>query len=365
MGFESFPFVIGWELTLACNLRCRHCGSSAGRPRDEELTLEEAMAICGQLPDLFVQEVNFTGGEPLMSPHCFDIAECLGKEGINTKILTNGLLLDQQTISRIQDAGICAIGISLDGLELVHDKIREHSGLFNHLRKTFPLILGANMPLTVITTVNSWNVRQLPSLCRFLMSEGVQNWQIQPIFHFGRANQARELILSDEEYMLMGDFFQQWSPRAATAGLAIVPGDSFGYLCDWDNRSPPWRGCPAGLFSCGITSDGRVKGCLSLPDDEVEGDLRRKDLWDIWFHSDSFAYTRHYAAEELGPFCNSCQVAEQCRGGCSAMSLGASGQFHNDPYCFRRIEGLDILNKSRVGEGKGAGLNGTCLSFLG
>ena len=62
MGFESFPYVIGWELTLACNLRCRHCASSAGSPRGQELTLEESLAICDQFPALLVNEVIFTGG---------------------------------------------------------------------------------------------------------------------------------------------------------------------------------------------------------------------------------------------------------------------------------------------------------------
>src|SRR5689334_17492757 len=57
MGFEGFPLIVGWELTLACNLRCRHCASSAGLPRDNELTIEESLAICDQFPPLLVQEV--------------------------------------------------------------------------------------------------------------------------------------------------------------------------------------------------------------------------------------------------------------------------------------------------------------------
>ena len=68
MSFESFPFILGWELTLACNLRCRHCGTAAGEPREKELTLDESLKICDQLPELLVQEVDFTGGEPLMMP---------------------------------------------------------------------------------------------------------------------------------------------------------------------------------------------------------------------------------------------------------------------------------------------------------
>jgi MoaA/NifB/PqqE/SkfB family radical SAM enzyme len=77
MDFEGFPFIVGWELTLACNLRCEHCGSSAGLPRRDELTLAEALTICEQLPDLLVCEVDFTGGEPLVRPDWWKIAQKL------------------------------------------------------------------------------------------------------------------------------------------------------------------------------------------------------------------------------------------------------------------------------------------------
>jgi radical SAM protein with 4Fe4S-binding SPASM domain len=102
-------------------------------------------------------------------------------------------------------------------------------------------------------------------------------------------------------------------------------------------REPPWRGCPAGRLSCGITSDGKIKGCLSLPDNIVEGDLRQRDLWNIWFDSDSFVYSRQFSENKLGANCRSCDKAELCHGGCSAMSYGVTGDFHNDPYCFYRI----------------------------
>jgi len=42
-------------------------------------------------------------------------------------------------------------------------------------------------------------------------------------------------------------------------GLEIMPADSCGYFTSRDQRDPSWRGCPAGLFACGITSDGISK----------------------------------------------------------------------------------------------------------
>ena len=128
MNFEGFPLIIGWELTLRCNLRCRHCGSSAGQPRENELTTEEALAICEQLPDLLVQEVDFTGGEPFLRPDLLIIAEKLKDLNINTNILTHGYGYSAKDIENLKKAGISGAGISLDGLEATHDYTRRSRG---------------------------------------------------------------------------------------------------------------------------------------------------------------------------------------------------------------------------------------------
>jgi radical SAM protein with 4Fe4S-binding SPASM domain len=337
MGFEGFPFIVGWELTLTCNLRCRHCGSSAGLARTNELTLAESLAICDQLPPLLVGEVNFTGGEPLLRSDWQKIAGRLGKLGISTKILTNGLTLKPETITQIKDAGIAGVGVSLDGLEATHDHIRGHEGLFRCVLSGIERLLKADLPATMLTTVNALNIGELPSMLSLLKSIGINRWQIQPAFPLGRIREAAKLKLTDQAYLDLGAFVQHWKPKAQETGLEILPGDSFGYFTELDTREPPWRGCPGGLLSCGITSDGKVKGCLSLPDELVEGDLRKNDLWDIWFHPDSFAYTRQFSTDKLGSVCRACVKAEQCHGGCSAMSYGSTGVFHNDPYCFHGI----------------------------
>ncbi|UCD13191.1 MAG: radical SAM protein [Thermoplasmatales archaeon] len=322
---------------MACNLCCRHCGSSADLPRDNELTLEESLAICDQFPELLVQEVNFTGGEPLLRPDWEMIAVHLKKLDIKTKILTNGATLCPDTIAQMKQVEIAGVGISLDGLETTHDYIRCHKGLFRRVLTGIDLVLNADIPITLITTVNALNLKELPSLFALLQSLGVSRWQIQPIFPLGRANDAAELELTPQAYLQLGNFIKEWDPQAQKVGMEIMPGDSFGYFTEFDTRKPPWGGCSAGLLSCGITSDGKIKGCLSLPDEMIEGDLRQNDLWDIWFHHDSFAYTRQFSSEDLGPACHSCDKTEQCKGGCSAMSYGSTGCFHNDLYCFYGI----------------------------
>ena len=174
-------------------------------------------------------------------------------------------------------------------------------------------------------------------MLKLLRSVGVRIWQVQPVFPLGRVQQDDSLRISEEAYLDLGRFVRdQWQPVEET-GFGLLPADSYGYFTDLDPREPPWRGCPAGLLTCGITSDGKIKGCLSMPDELVEGDLRQQDLWDIWFGEGAFAYNRGACLEDLGPYCAGCEKGEECLGGCSSMSYGSTGRFHNDPFCFHGI----------------------------
>src|SRR2546421_10403449 len=60
------PVHVVWELTLACNLKCVHCGSRAGTRRPGELTTEECLDLVAQLAELGTREVTLIGGEAFL-----------------------------------------------------------------------------------------------------------------------------------------------------------------------------------------------------------------------------------------------------------------------------------------------------------
>ncbi len=336
MQFNGLPCVIGWELTVRCNLRCRHCASSAGQPRADELTTEEALDLCDQLPWLAVQEVDLTGGEPLLREDWPVIADRLRELSIQTRLVTNGLLLEE-CVERLKDVGVCTVAVSLDGLAPTHDEVRGRAGLFDRVLRGIERALSADLPVAVITAVSGLNASQLERMLALLLDVGVTHWQVQPIIPRGRALSGGDLPLTEQAYMEFGRFVVDHAAHAKTRGFAIRPADGLGYYTEMDTRHQPWTGCAAGLAACGITSDGHVKGCLSMPDTLTEGNVRHRDLWDIWFDDESFAYNRRFSPEDLGEFCAGCEMGEQCMGGCSVMSYASTGQFHNDPYCFTRI----------------------------
>jgi len=71
------PFLVVWDFTSMCNLRCKHCYSSAGKLAPDELSKEERYNVIDQLSDAGVVAVAFSGGEPLISKDFFDIGKCM------------------------------------------------------------------------------------------------------------------------------------------------------------------------------------------------------------------------------------------------------------------------------------------------
>ena len=81
MRTKYIPLSITWELTLTCNMRCMHCGSSTGNTRIHELTTHEALNLCSQLHDLQAKYINLTGAEALLRKDWYDISKEIKDHG--------------------------------------------------------------------------------------------------------------------------------------------------------------------------------------------------------------------------------------------------------------------------------------------
>ena len=115
------------ESAIACNLKCVMCPWREIAKKVENrgiMTPEVWQAIRPYLDR--VQSVDFTGGgEPLLQPHLAEwIADATGA-GCETGFLSNGLLLTEDRLKKILDAGINWMCISMDGADAdMYNKIR-------------------------------------------------------------------------------------------------------------------------------------------------------------------------------------------------------------------------------------------------
>jgi len=111
------PLFVSWQLTRDCDLACLHCctDSAPGKRLADELDAEEALRIAGEITRNDVPYVMLCGGEPLVVPHFFRLAEALGAAGVYLKIETNGQQFDAGVAERLARLPIRSIQVSLDG----------------------------------------------------------------------------------------------------------------------------------------------------------------------------------------------------------------------------------------------------------
>ena len=125
------PEGVTFELTYGCNLRCVHCYSSSGAsPESLELTDDKCVRLVDEISALKPPIVLLSGGEPLMRKNVFDIVRACKSGGLRVGLSTNGTLIDKDMAAKIADSGVDYAGISIDGREALHDKLRDSKGAF-------------------------------------------------------------------------------------------------------------------------------------------------------------------------------------------------------------------------------------------
>src|SRR5208337_4938859 len=94
--------LVAWELTRSCNLACVHCRAAAqDRPYEGELSLDECRRVLDEIAEVARPIVILTGGEPLLRPDVFDIAQYGHSLGFRMTLATNGTLLTPQIAQKM------------------------------------------------------------------------------------------------------------------------------------------------------------------------------------------------------------------------------------------------------------------------
>jgi radical SAM protein with 4Fe4S-binding SPASM domain len=331
-----------WEITLRCNLACRHCGSRAGSAREAELTPQEALDLVDQLAEVGIREVALIGGEAFLRADWLDIARAITKAGMVCSMTTSGYGLSAPTARRMKQAGMRHVSVSVDGLEQTHDALRARGGSFaaaiaalHHLHEA-GLLVGAN------TQINRLSAPELPELYEQLKDAGMRAWQIQLTVPSGNAADRPEILLQPCELVHLYDVLARLAIRATRDGVTWAPGNNVGYHGPYTDlfaaagaSGAIGEGCQAGESVLGIEADGTIKGCPSLgASDYGGGNIRERRL------SEMLRTSLKAPSAVLWGFCRTCEFADRCRGGCTWTAHAFFGCPGNNPYCHHRALSL-------------------------
>jgi radical SAM protein with 4Fe4S-binding SPASM domain len=346
------PIYAVWEITLRCDLACRHCGSRAGRTRPDELTTEEALDLVRQMAELNTKEVTIIGGEAYLRDDWTQIARAIRSYGMECTMTTGGRGMTPERAREAREAGIQSVSVSVDGLEEMHDQLRAVKGSWRSAFDAIKNLRAAGVHVSANSQFSRPALRQMPELFELLVAAGIHSWQVQLTVAMGRAADEPELLLEPYQMLEVMPMLARLKKRADGARVRIWPGNNVGYFGPYETllRGTLPRGhmasCGAGRSTLGIEANGDIKGCPSLPTAEyVGGNVREHSLKDIWERSEPLRFTRDRTVNDLWGYCRDCYYNDTCRAGCSWTTHVLLGRPGNNPYCHHRA--LELLREGK------------------
>jgi radical SAM protein with 4Fe4S-binding SPASM domain len=340
------PVHVVWEITLACNLKCGHCGSRAGKRRANELSTSECLDVVRQLAAAGTREITLIGGEAYLRRDWLQIAAEIARHGIHCGLQTGARGLTRERIAAAHAAGIRAIGISVDGLRDVHDSLRGVAGSHDQAIGAIEAVRDIGIEPGVNTQINARSLPQLPQLFDEIVAAGAKYWQLQLTVAMGNAVDNSAILLQPHQIVEAVDCLAALFHKGRDVGLRLLPGNSIGYF---GRHEPYWRsltknvdhwgGCTAGETSLGLEADGTIKSCPSLPKSHFSsGETRSTTIEEALRGLESRTVKRD--GNRGRSFCGSCYYWNTCRGGCTWVSHVLEGRRGDNPYCYYRATTL-------------------------
>lgn len=335
------PITGVWEITMGCNMRCMHCGSSCESALEDELSSEEALKLCDDIGDMGLKWITLSGGEPFTRKDWYKIVDRLSSNGVMANMISNGWMLDKETLRKAKQCNVSTIAISVDGTEEIHDEIRKKDS-FRRLSEAFELMHEIGITSGAVTTVSTKNMDILNDIKEFLISKNVSFWQLQIGLPMGNMAKNSDMTIMPKDIDRLLDFIYE---TAAEGRIKVYPADCIGYynqkeseirkILFQNTKDTHWDGCHAGQRSFGILQNGDILGCTSIRNKEfVEGNIRARSLKEIWEDPDNFKWSREMSKNKLEGNCKICDFGDICKGGCPNTRLTTKGDIYKEnKYC--------------------------------
>ncbi|MCD6510689.1 MAG: radical SAM protein [Thermoprotei archaeon] len=343
------PFMIVWNFTNMCNLRCKHCYQRADRPLPNELTLKEKLMVVDQLDKVGVAAVALSGGEPTIHPHFLPVVKAISTRGMYPAVATNGwVFADSTSLKKAVKAGLRYVEVSVDSADpKKHDWFRGVQGSWERAVKALTNTVKLGVSHAMAVTITKLNVNEVEDLLDLAESIGVRRVAFFNFIPVGRGRKIINLDLSPEE---REEFLRTLYHEMKRRGLEIVStapqyGRVITQLSGRREAAPTHfyvggdpivkalaefvGGCGAGRIYAAIEPDGTVTPCVFMP--MPVGNLRAQGFWEIWTGSELLKALRDRS--RLKGFCSQCPYKYVC-GGCRARAYAYTGDpLGPDPGC--------------------------------
>lgn len=362
----SRPPVVIWNLLRRCNLTCKHCyATSADSVFRDELDTEEALKVIDDLHAAGVRVLILSGGEPLLRDDIFLLSDYAREKSFFVALSTNGTLINDGNIEQIAAARYDYVGISIDGLEAVHDDWRQLKGSFAASMHAIDLCRQHGIRVGLRTTLTQNNYPQIPALLALMREHDVQKFYLSHLNYSGRGKRSRK---ADAHHQMTRDamhqlFEQAWDDVQSGRETDFVSGNNDAdavLLLQWVEARMPehrdrleqmlraWGGNASGGGIANIDNIGDVH-----PDtywwQHTVGNVRRQSFRELWLDKPEPLLTelRQHPRAVTGR-CADCRWLSICNGNTRTRAWAEGNLWGEDPGCYLSDQEIGLPQPQRI-----------------
>lgn len=364
------PFLVVWNITKACNLACIHCYEDAHIKAPDELTTKEAKKAIDTLAENGVAYIAVSGGEPMMRPDFFEIAEYMKEKGIALSIASNATLITPEKAKKLKEVNCLYAQVSLDGAtSKTHDYFRGRES-FNKTIAGIKNLIAEGIPVGISCTVTRLNINEFKKELELVEKLGVSIFMHYNFIPTGRGKEIVKLDITPQQREELLQYISGQNGKRKVAILSTAP--QFARVCsgfgaaslthfDVFSKTPEEAkqtqfladfvgGCGAGRLYIGMEPNGDILPCVFIQ--KKLGNIKTTDFYKMWRTNKDLLEMRD--REKFGGNCGHCDFRNSC-GGCRARAYGYYGSLTApDPGCIKNLSEWNKLTSENPGKsGKG------------
>jgi uncharacterized radical SAM superfamily Fe-S cluster-containing enzyme len=301
--------VLTIDLTNRCNMMCNPCFMDANQVGYvHELEWEEVQKFLDDAVSIKPRRqlsVQFSGGEPTLSPHFLPAIRYARKLGyFSVQCATNGIRFaqDENFAREAAEAGLRFAYLQFDGVGNEHNQHRKVGNLYDVKLRAIENLHKHGVDITLVTTIiNSVNDDQVGDILKFAIEniDKINTVAFQPVSFTGRDEDIDDQTRQKQRYTLshlardvkaqagIGEPMRDWYPLSASGPFSDLKDLLGGLESEW------------GAFKCGchpncgigtmLLVDGKTKETVTVPSllnvdrmlDDIKGitDSARRQTW--------------------------------------------------------------------------------------
>jgi len=305
-NLSYLPITMDIEPTTGCNFRCTMCQVSSPNFISKNLDYEMFKKTIDDNKQLL--KIKLQGmGEPLVNNNFYNMVEYASKYSIVSEITTNGSLLNDKNIKKLENSNLSRITVSIDGATSeIFEKIRIKSD-FKTVISNCKNLINAYKKKIIRPEISAWcvvqndNVNEFKDIYNLCKEIGFDKLTYQ--FHLSGWGKSEWDDINRNKKVEIESLKQQIEEvkiKGASEGLEVNIFEenllSFTKQCVW-----PWE-------SSYISKTGDVVPCCIIGDEKVVsfGNINKSSFKEIW-NSDSYRNFRtDIKNNKIPDYCKNC-----------------------------------------------------------